>query len=199
MKRILLAVALTLPAAYSQEHGATPAAGHGEGHGEAGGHGDLALWKWANFAILVAALGWAVSKNAGPFFASRTAEIRKSIDEARKVRDDAVARANEIEKRIGNLSGEVAALRDTSKKEMEAESARIGAETERMIARARESASQEIAAMTKQAQEELRNHAAKLALELAEGKVKARLDGGTQDALVNGFLADLRRTGGSSN
>lgn len=189
MKRLFLALMLTVPV-MAQGHGEQQGAGGDHG----GGHESIAMWKWANFAILAAILGWAISKNAGPFFASRNAEIRKSIDEARKVRDAAEARARDIEQRIGNLSAEVGALRDSSKREMEAEAARLRDDGARMMAKIEENTRREIESMTKQAEHELKDHAARLALELAEQKIKAGLTPGTQDALVNNFISNLRRT-----
>ena len=58
-------------------------------------------WKWANFAVLAAGLGYLVAKNAGPFFRSRSEEIQKGIKDAAQVRAEAEARASAIEKRAG--------------------------------------------------------------------------------------------------
>lgn len=204
MKRIILASVLTLSAAVAQEHGQTGAAQPGQAaqHGEAAGHGggegehqdnNLGMLKFVNFGILAGILAWVIGKNAGPFFTSRSAEIRKSIDDAKKLKADSEARAAAIEKRIASLSDEVAGIRNTSKKEMEAEAARVKAETARMLERMQESAQQEMASVTKQAQAELKQHAAKLALELAEQKLKSRLDGAAQDTLVSNFLNNMRR------
>ena len=55
------------------------------------------LWKWANFAILVGALGYLVYKNAGAFFGSRTEAIRKGMEEADRLRQDAEARVAQME------------------------------------------------------------------------------------------------------
>jgi F-type H+-transporting ATPase subunit b len=194
VKRIILAIILAVPVAVAQEHGKEAS------HGGGGEHPDdsLGALKWLNFGILAALIGWAASKNAGAFFASRSAGIRKAIDEANQLRQESESRAAAIEKRIASLSEEVAGLRNASKKEMEAEAARIREETARMLEKLDGSARQEIASMTKQAQAELKEHAAQLSLDLAEQKVRARLDAATQDKLVSGFLSNLQR-GPSSN
>lgn len=184
MRRLILAFALSLPLLAAE-------------HGEAAGHGDAQMWKWANFAILAAVIAWAVAKNAPKFFATRSAEIRKSLDDAKKTKQEAEARAAEIERRIANLSAEVGGLRDASKREMEAEAVRARDEAERIMAKMDESARREVESLSKQAQHELRQHAARLALELAEQKVRARLDGNAQDALAARFIADLGH--GSNN
>jgi F-type H+-transporting ATPase subunit b len=185
LRRILILVAaLSLPLLAAAEHGDS-------------GHADLGMWKWANFALLAAGIAWAVAKHAPAFFAGRTAEIRKSLEDAAKVKQDADARAAEIEKRIANLSAEVGALRDASKREMEAEAARARDEAERVMAKMEESARREVESMSKQAQQELRQHAARLALDLAEQRVRAGLDSKAQGALATRFIADLGR--GSNN
>ena len=196
MRRIALGLILTLVPLLAQEHQAAPpeAAAHGEAaaaHESGGEHSDLGMWKWANFAILAALMGWAIAKNAGPFFAGRLAEIQKDINEAKQVRAEAEARASAIEARLANLDSELATLRTDAKREMESESVRIQEETKRVVARAGEQAGQEIAAMSKAAENELRREASRLALELAEKKLKAQMTPAVDGALVARFVAGV--------
>jgi F-type H+-transporting ATPase subunit b len=188
LKRLVLALVLTLTPVVAQEH---PAAGHeaaAEGHHEADG---TAFWKWVNFGILAVLLGWAIAKNAPPFFQSRIAEIQKDINEAKQVRHEAETRAAAIEKRLAHLETELASMRADAKREMESEGARIQEETKRLVAKAGEQSEQEIAAMSKAAENELRRHASLLALELAEKKLKARMSPEVDASLVERFVAGL--------
>ena len=193
MKRLVFASMLTMGAALAQEHAASPAAEH---HGDAaaadGGHSDLGVWKWANFAILAGLLAWAIGKNAGPFFRARLDEIQKDINDARAVRQEAEARAAAIEKRLANLDTELAALRGDARREMESEAARIQDETRRVLDKTNEQVGQEIAAMSKAAENTLRQEAARLALELAREKLQARMSPEAQGSLVTRFVAGLR-------
>src|SRR4051794_31722894 len=138
-------------------------------------------WKWANFAILIAGLGYLIAKNAGPFFATRSAEIQKGITEAAAVKAEAEARARDIESRISNLAGEVEALRKRSQQEIAAEGARISAETAETVAKIQAQAQQEIASTVKNASLELKAQAADLALVIAEQQIRNRLTPSTQD------------------
>ena len=61
------------------------------------------------------------------------------------------------------------------------------------LAKVEASVEREIGAATKAATFELKRHAAGLAMELAERKVRARLDPQSEDALVQGFVSDLDR------
>jgi F-type H+-transporting ATPase subunit b len=189
LKPLILALVLTLGTLGAQEH-AAPASG-AEGHGESGGHSNVAMWKWANFAILAGLLGWAVAKNAPPFFQARIAEIQKEINEAKQVRADAEARAAAIEARLANLDSELATLRSEAKHEMESESTRIKEETARAIARSGEQTAQEITTMFKAAENDLRREASRLALELAEKKLKSRMTPEADGALVARFVAGV--------
>ena len=158
------------------------------------------LWRWVNFAILAAGLGYLVAKTLPPIFRARTSEIQKGIAEARVIKADADKRAAQVEAKIKTLGADIEKYRAESKLEMQQEGDRIRTETAAQIARLEAQARQEIESAGKMAQRELKTYAAKLALELAEQRVRARLDGATQAGLVNGFTQDLGRLGpGSSN
>ena len=158
------------------------------------------LWRWVNFAILAAGLGYLVAKTLPPIFRARTSEIQKGIAEARVIKADADKRAAQVEAKIKTLGADIEKYRAESKLEMQQEGDRIRTETAAQIARLEAQARQEIESAGKMAQRELKTYAAKLALELAEQRVRARLDGATEAGLVNGFTQDLGRLGpGSSN
>ena len=159
--------------------------------GEAGG-GNLEIWKWANFLVLAGGIGYLIGKKGGPFFAERSTKIRKDMVEAGEVRQAAEARAAEVERRLANLEAEIAALRAESVKEEEAETGRAGRHTAAEIVKTQEHAEQEIAAAGKAARMELKRYCAELAMELAEKKIRARMTPETQDALVRGFVRDLK-------
>ena len=98
------------------------------------------LWKLANFAVLAGGLGYLIAKNAGPYFRTRGEDIQQGIVDAAQVRAEAEVRAAAIEKKIGNLSGEIESIRAASKAEIAAEAARVQEETEAQIAKVRRQA-----------------------------------------------------------
>ena len=154
--------------------------------------GSLQIWKWANFLVLAGALGYLIGKKGGPFFAARSVKIRQDMVEAGEVRAQAETRAAEVERRLANLEAEIAALRAASGKEEEAETGRFGRHTAAEIAKTQAQAEQEIAAAGKAARMELKRYCAELAMGLAEEKIRARMTPETQDALVRGFVRDLK-------
>ncbi len=159
--------------------------------GEAGG-GNLQGWKWANFLLLAAGLGYIIGKNAGPFFAARSQSISKDISESEQIRRDAEARAAEVDRRLANLGADIAALREESEREAQSETERQAAHTAAEIAKIQAHATHEIAAAQKAARMDLRRYSGELAVELAEQKIRARMTPATQDHLVRGFVRDLQ-------
>ena len=155
-------------------------------------HPDLTGWKWANFILLALGLAYLIGKNAGPFFATRSAVIAKDITESERIRADAEARAADVDRRLANLSNDIAALRAESEREAKAETERLAAHTSAEIAKIQAHATHEIASAQKAARMELRQYSASLAVELAEQKIRARMNPAAQDQLVRGFVRDLQ-------
>lgn len=176
------------PAAAHEKH---EAGGEAAGHG-GGGHNEPGIaWKWANFAILAGGLGYLISKNAGPFFAARTQQIRKDMVDSGEARRQADARAAEVDRRLAALDAEIAALRAESQREAQAETERLARHTAAEIAKIQAHAEQEIVSAGKAARTELKRYSAGLAIGLAGQRLRDRMNPETQQALVRGFVRDL--------
>lgn len=148
-------------------------------------------WEWVNFAILVGLFGYLGVKKGGPFFDSRASEIRKGIDEANQVKADSDAKIAAINSKLGRLDAEIASLRESAASERRAGEQRLKEETERELQRIAAHAGAEIETTGKAERIALQRYAAKLALELAETKVKARMNPDAEDALVQAFVRGL--------
>lgn len=187
MRRALLALALGLTLAsfsFPQEAGITPNAPEQAGD-------PWITWKWINFAILVAGLGYLIGKAAPAYFKGRTDEIQRAMLEATREIKDAEAKAADLDLRLAGIQTEAENLRSQARSEMAAEAERIRAETERHLKRIQEQTSQEIALMARGARDELRKYSAGLALDLAEQRIRSRITPGAQEALVDSFVHDL--------
>jgi len=163
--------------------------GFAEGAAESG---HLSAWKWANFLVLAGGLGYLAGKSAPAFFAARSMKIRKDMIDADELRRDADARAAAVERRLANLEAEIAALRAEAHKEERAEGERLRQHAASEMAKIQIHAEQEIAAAGKAARMDLKRYSAELAVDLAEKKIRARMTPATQDALVRGFVRDLK-------
>lgn len=201
MRYVWLAALFAATLVFGQEGGAHAApaaeaqgapAGHESGAAEHAEDPYQIWWKWANFAILAGGLAWLAVKYGGPYFRERTASIQSGILEATRMREEAEARAADIERRVGNLSAEVEHLRSQSKAEMAREAERVRAETASQIAKIQAQAEAEIASAAKHATRELKAYAAQLALAMAERQIAARMDDNMQDGLAASFVRDLK-------
>ena len=167
--------------------------GEGGEHGS-GGHkqGPSDLWKWANFALLAAGLGYLIGKNAGPFFEGRTQQIKKDMLESAAARKAAEARAAEVEQRLASLESEIASLRAESETETKREAERLSQQVASDIAKIQAHSEQEIVAAGKTARVELKRYSAHLAVQLAEEKIRTRMKRPAQDELVQSFVHNLK-------
>jgi F-type H+-transporting ATPase subunit b len=179
VKNAALFLLSTAFACAAEEHGA---AAHDAGN-------EL-MWKWFNFAILAGGLGYLFVKSGLPFFRDRAAGIVKDIADATQTKQSAEARAADLEKKIANLSGEIDQMKAQTKAEMEAEAKRIQDETKTTLAKIAAQADAEISSATKAAKQELSQHAAALAVDLAAGKLRT---GSPQAGLVDSFVRDLEK------
>jgi F-type H+-transporting ATPase subunit b len=160
--------------------------------GKEGGAGSLQMWKWANFLLLAGAVGCLVVKMVPPMFAARSQAILKDMSESEKIRQDAEARAADVDRRLAGLEAEIAALRADSQRETQAETGRLANHAAAEIAKIQANSEQEIAAAGKAARTELKRYAAELAIDLAERKIRGRMTPAAEDGLVRGFVRDLQ-------
>ena len=156
-------------------------------------HADLAVAKWVHTGLLAAALGFLWFKVGAPAFKARGEGIRRELDEARKLKADSDRRVAEIEKRLGNLTGEIEGFREESKQLLSHEAEKIRQETGQLLARVQHQAESEIASLTKAARAEVKAEAARLALKLAEQKIASGIPAETHHALVQDFVEDLKK------
>jgi F0F1-type ATP synthase membrane subunit b/b' len=160
--------------------------------GTEGGDSALTFWKWANFLVLAGGLMYLAGKMIPPIFAARSQAILKDMSDSDKIRQDAEARAAEVDRRLAGLEAEIAALRADSQRESQAETERLASYTAAEIAKIQTNSEQEIGAAGKAARAELKRYAAGLAIHLAEQKVRARMTPAAEDGLVRGFVRDLQ-------
>jgi F-type H+-transporting ATPase subunit b len=203
---VLLALLLLSPSVAAQEHAAPPAqappaADHAPGgsqdsHAPAGEVHEESIWpqvgKIVNFAILVGTVVYFGRKPISSYFASRRAQVRSDLVAAEEMKKSAAAQIAEMDAKLKALPAELDALKARGQQEIAAEEQRIRelAETER--ARLLEQASREIAQRTRLARRELVEHAASLAVDVAQTKIKAQITDTDQARLVDRYLTEVK-------
>lgn len=168
------------------------AAGGGEHHADSGALIKDFIWRVINFAILVGIVVWALKKaNVKGSLAERQAAIEKNLKEAREARAAAEAKLKEYSEKLDKANLEVEQLRAAMMQEAEAEKQRIIAEARaaavKIAAQAAQSADQEVL----KARTELRAEAARLAVELAAGKLSGAVQKADHDRFVQDYLGKV--------
>ena len=150
MRRFAILLAVAAGAVWAQEshEPAHAAQAHESQSHEAGGHegGDPYVgYKWLNFAILVAGLGYLAVKVGGPALRGQQQAILDQLNAASRRAEAAAAEAAEIDRKVSGLEDEIETIRQKAHAEMEAEVKRLEEETAQMLAKVRQSAELEIA------------------------------------------------------
>lgn len=146
-------------------------------------------WRVLNFAVLIAIVVWALKKaDVRGSLSNRQTQIEKSLKEAREARDTAEAKLAEYRGRLEQATKEIDEIRAAIIREGEQEKDRIIAEArkaaEKIALQAAHSAEQE----TIKARAELRAEAARLAVEIASGKLVGAIQKKDHDRFVGEYL-----------
>jgi F-type H+-transporting ATPase subunit b len=150
------------------------------------------IWKTVNFFVLVGIIAYALRGKVGPFFKERNKAIAAGISDAASREEEARKRMEMVEAKLAGLEADIAALRENAKGEMDRDRRRVEAETQTAVTRIREQAQREIVSAGMLARGQLRQHAARLAMELAEQQVSARAaEPGVRDGLLDAALGRL--------
>lgn len=153
----------------------------------------MEAWKWANFILLAGLLGYLISKNLGPMLVERSREIQDGLAAGVKAKAEADARAVAVQSRLAGLGAVVAQLKAEALRDREREAARIRREADLELDRLSRHEAFEIETAGKMARLEIRREAARLAIELAERKLRARMSPDAQSELLATFADDLAR------
>lgn len=157
------------------------------------------IWKWANFVILAAGLGYLMAKHLPGLFATRRKEIQQGISEAQQMKLDAERRSAEMDARLNSLGADIEKFRTQSAAEMQQEGERISRDTAAQIKKVEAQGAAELESVGKTTRRQLKEYAAELAMGLAEELLRGRMDNATESALVDGFVHDLERQASQKN
>jgi F-type H+-transporting ATPase subunit b len=149
------------------------------------------IFKSINFVILFGLIIYFLAKPARDFFSARTAAIGKGMADAKAAREDAEKRLAEVEQKLANLNNEIARLRTEAAKEDAVQAERMRQATEAEGAKILAAAEAEIDVKTRTARLELKAYAAKLAVDLAEERIKGRMTPDVQGRLLQSYVNDL--------
>ncbi|MCC7111925.1 MAG: ATP synthase F0 subunit B [Deltaproteobacteria bacterium] len=184
------ATALAEGAAHAGEHHAQVKNWWGIGSQYAGSPalGLLSITFVAFLAVLVVAL----KKPMAIYLENRADTVRKAIEEAKRAKEAAEARARDAEAKLAALDGEVRRLKSDFEAQGKAEAERLEKMAQDAAVRIAKDAEDTIAAEAARAQLILQQEAARLALELAEERIRGALTGDDEARLQKSLMDELR-------
>jgi F-type H+-transporting ATPase subunit b len=180
------------------QHAAAPAAGGAQpaehadaGHGSEHAVRDM-IARLLNFGILVGALAYFLKGPIAGYLAGRSAQIRQDLVTAAETRKAATAQLEEIHQKLAALPAELASLKMRGEEDVRAEKARIAqaaaAERDRLIEQTR----REIDMRLRMARRELTEHAAALAVSVAQDRIARTITPEDQLRLVDRYSSQLQ-------
>jgi F-type H+-transporting ATPase subunit b len=151
------------------------------------------FWTTVNFVILVAALFYFVRKPALTFFAERRDGIRQDLAQAAELKKQAEERYAKWQRRLADLEQELDGIRDTARQRAEEERESILADARASAERIQRDATAAIEQETRRAQEQLRDDASNLSIELAAGILKQQVGDSDRDRLLDEFISRIEQ------
>jgi F-type H+-transporting ATPase subunit b len=157
-------------------------------------HGGLSalLWPTVNFVILAWLLHRFLRQPFSEYLSGRATQVRKDLVEAAELSRTATAQLADVERRMQALPGEIEALKKRGVEEIAAEEERIASAAAADRARLLTQAQREIDVRLHAAQRELSDHAASLALQLAEQQLAKDMSPADHARLVDRYVRQVR-------
>ncbi|WP_129125172.1 F0F1 ATP synthase subunit B family protein [Geomonas oryzae] len=167
-------------------------AAEGGHHANSGAQMKDFMWRCIDFAALVAIAVWALKKaDVKGTLAARREGIEKTLKEAVEAKEAAEKKFAEYSTRLDEANKEIEVISANMKREGELEKERIIAEAKEAAARIKAQAEAAAEQEVLKAKDELRAEAARLAVELAEQKIKQNIAKGDQDKLVGDYISKV--------
>jgi F0F1-type ATP synthase membrane subunit b/b' len=144
-----------------------------------------------NFLLWVALIYWKAKPILMAAVQERSLSIKRAIEEAQQLEDDARSKLAGIEKRWAQLDYEIAAIQGRAEAQMKQEDQLMLGETAEDARRILENSEREIGAAVRHARNQLRTFAANLAVSIAHQSM--RIDEKTDQNLISAFVSELKR------
>jgi len=178
-----LAVVLIAGLAFAEE------AAHG-GHESITFMGDW-LPRLVNFAIIASVVVYFTRKPIRDFFAGRSAEIEKAMQDSKETRERAVAALAEMERQVKDLDAEMGRLIADAQARGEKDKQALIAEGGKVAQDVQAQVKLGIEIELQKAKSALAVEASLLSLELAEGSIKSKISGQDHERIVKEYITKV--------
>ena len=162
-----------------------------------GGHADGGvvfkdfLYRCFNFALLVALLVYFLRKPIREGLTSRREGIEKTLADAEAAKEAAEAKYREYSEKLAKATEEIENITASIHREGELERDKILAAAKEMAVKIEQEAESKASGVVAKARTELREEAARLAVELAEDMLKKQVSADDQKRLVDEYMQKM--------
>lgn len=147
-------------------------------------------WWIVTFVTFVGLLVYFVKKPLGAFLEARTHSVRQAIEEARIAKEAAEKKASEYAARLQALEQETSLMQEQFAQQAAQQSAAVIKAAQRLAAQISKDAEESIAAAQTKAMDDLKKHAAELAVQLAAKELE-RSGVDVESVLAQRFVRDV--------
>jgi F-type H+-transporting ATPase subunit b len=149
------------------------------------------LPRLVNFGIIAAVVIYFGRKPIRDFFAGRTAEIAKSIQDSKETRERAVAALAEMEQKVKDFEAETARMVVDAQARGEKDKQALVEEGRKVALDVQAQVKQGIDIEVQKARASLAVEASLLSLELAEGRIKEKISSQDHERIVKEYIAKV--------
>jgi len=166
------------------------ASGGGHGAEEYTFMGDW-LPRLVNFAIIVGLLVYFLRKPVRDMFKNRTAEIAKAMEESKEARERALAALAEMERKAREMDAETRAMVADAQVRGEKDKQVLIEEGRKIVRDIQEQVKIGVDIEVQKAKADLAIEASRLAVDLAEGKIKDKITKQDHERIVKDYIASV--------
>ncbi|MGK2944360.1 MAG: F0F1 ATP synthase subunit B [Desulfuromonadales bacterium] len=160
----------------------------GDGHADSGVILKDFLYRCFNFILLVGLLAYFVTKPVRKGLKARRDDIEKTLADARIAKEAAEAKHREYSEKLARATEEIATLTEAIRRDGELEREKILAAAKQLAVKIEKEADNKAISVVAKARIELREEAARLAVELAEDMLKKQVSAEDQKRLVDEYM-----------
>ena len=160
----------------------------GDGHADSGVILKDFLYRCFNFILMVGLLAYFVTKPIRKGLKTRRDEIEKTLADARTAKEAAEAKHREYSEKLAKATEEIATLTEAIRRDGELEREKILAAAKQLAVKIEKEADNKAFSVVAKARIELREEAARLAVELAEDMLKKQVSADDQKRLVDEYM-----------
>jgi F-type H+-transporting ATPase subunit b len=149
------------------------------------------LPRLVNFAIIASVVVYFSRKPIRDFFANRSAEIAKAMQDSREARERAVAALADLEQKVKEMEAETGKMVADAEARGEKDKKALIEEGRKVVQDVQAQVKQGIDSELHKAKAALAAEASRLALDLAEGKIKQKISSQDHERIVKDYITNV--------